>query len=51
MTPLHTLLAESGRENDIVLMIITDREGPVIAQTTNATDVDTVRSGPADTFK
>ena len=46
--PLQTLLAESGRENDIVFIIITDREGHVIAQTTGAPDVDTVRSGHAD---
>jgi two-component system sensor histidine kinase HydH len=46
--PLHTLLAESGRENDIVFILITDGEGNVIAQTNNAPDVGTVRTGHAD---
>ena len=46
--PLSTLLAESGRENDIVFIIIADREGHVIAQTHNAPDVDVVRNGHAE---
>jgi len=45
---LKTLLVESGRENDIVFIIITDREGRVIAQTNNAPDVNVVRSGLTD---
>ena len=49
--PLHTLLAESGRENDIVFIIITDREGSVIAQTSNAPDVKMVRNGNDDALE
>ena len=33
---LHTLLSESSRANDIVFIIITDKEGNVISRTNNA---------------
>jgi two-component system sensor histidine kinase HydH len=47
-TPLKTLLIESSRENDIVFIIINDRDGDVIAQTDNAPESVQIRKGPAE---
>jgi two-component system sensor histidine kinase HydH len=47
-TPLNTLLTESSRENDIVFIIINDRDGDVIAQTNNAPEAVRIREGHAE---
>ena len=46
--PLHTLITESSRENDIVFIVITDSEGVVIAQTNSAPDVASILKGYAE---
>ncbi len=42
---LQTLLTESGRERDIAFIVLTDRDGRIIAQTEDAPDVRTMVTG------